>query len=52
MINPRDHENFIHKIGGHEVAYIARSLKNGQGNVESQKFEVIMNFCHEHLLQH
>ena len=26
------------------MAYIARSLKNGQGNIESQKFKVITIF--------
>ena len=39
-----DLEIFIHEIGVHRMAYIARLLKNEQGNIDSQKFKVITKF--------
>ena len=41
-------ENFIHEIGGHKVAYIARSVKNVGATLNHENLKY---FCPENLLE-
>ena len=42
--------NLYSQIGGHEMAYVVRLLKNGLDNTESWKFQAITIFYQENLL--